>query len=283
MVLRGKTGELLNISLYCIIYLVTKTKKALLGGVLAVCTLASSWMFWTSVVERNFGLSARLQTAQKIDYSTSPLRGSVFGSLVVEENVIIETEEVGEVDEEVEVEMEVVMVEEEHEAAEEIRDSELEEWGLRPVYRLSIPSIGVRSPVLLPSREFWDIARWDLLEKQQQKGLLNGAVLYPHSVLPGELGAMIIAGHSSPPTEEAEESKYGHLFARLPEVERGDTISVLSAGVPVTYKVENKTVVSPHQTSILEQNYDESILKLITCYPVGTTQNRMIVIAKKEG
>jgi LPXTG-site transpeptidase (sortase) family protein len=160
------------------------------------------------------------------------------------------------------------------------RPKQLSKWGLHRGYTISIPGIGIRAPVLSPSRQYWDGREWDLLEEQMQVGLTFGAVQYPHSSAPGEDGALIIAGHSSPPSEEAEKSPYGHLFARLPELQFGDTISLLVGGSPVDYEVQEKKIVSPNQTSILAQMEDESTLRLITCYPVGTTKDRLVITAK---
>jgi|TARA_Y100000310_G_scaffold345163_1_gene462304 LPXTG-site transpeptidase (sortase) family protein len=158
---------------------------------------------------------------------------------------------------------------------------QLEQWGLSRAWSITIPSLGIRAPVLLPSMKNWTARAWDLLEEQMQIGLNHGAVAYPHSSGPGRKGNLIIAGHSSPPTESAAASEFGNLFEKLPGIQVGDEISIVTAGSPITYRVEEKTIVSPQMTSILEQQYDESILKLITCYPVGTTRDRMIVLAKR--
>ena len=158
---------------------------------------------------------------------------------------------------------------------------ELKSWQLSRAWGISIPSLSIRAPVLRPSMTYWSNQEWQLLEEQMQVGLNHGAVAYPHSTSPGMPGSLIIAGHSSPPTEAAEQSKYGHLFARLPDIELGKQITVETNGTPIVYEVEEKFVVSPRMTSILEQQYDDSILKLITCYPVGTTRDRMIILAKK--
>lgn len=154
---------------------------------------------------------------------------------------------------------------------------ELAQWQLSPVWTVSIPSLGIRAPVMLPSMVNWSARAWDLLEEQMQVGLNHGAVAYPHSSAPGSIGNLILAGHSSPPNAYAEQSAYGSLFAKLPDIAIGEEINVSSA----TYRVEEKIIVSPEEVSILEQQDDESILKLITCYPVGTTRDRMIVLARK--
>lgn len=162
-----------------------------------------------------------------------------------------------------------------------IRPAELEQWELVNAWGISIPSLSVRAPILLPSMKYWSTQSWDLLEQQMQVGLNHGAVAYPHSVNPGRDGSLIVAGHSSPPDEKSADSAYGSLFARLPEIEIGEEVEVMSGGEVVRYRVDSKEVVSPKATSILQQQPDESVLKLITCYPVGTTRDRMIITATK--
>ncbi len=158
---------------------------------------------------------------------------------------------------------------------------DLSRWELRSVWSVSIPSLGIRAPVLLPSMKFWSKKSWNMLEEQMQAGLRHGTVAYPHSVSPGRNGTLIIAGHSSPPDEQARASAYGNIFAKLPDIAVGDDISLTSGSEEILYRVQDKFIVSAETTSILEQQNDESLLKLITCYPVGTTKDRMIILAKK--
>ncbi|MCF7844895.1 MAG: sortase [Kiritimatiellales bacterium] len=160
-------------------------------------------------------------------------------------------------------------------------NKELQQWDLERWINLSVPSKDIRVPVYLPSRRFWDARQWDMLEEQMQVGLLNGAAAYPHSVKPGTIGSLIIAGHSSPPNERAEESKYGDLFAKLPTIAKGDVITTAGNGSLVSYEVVRTQVVQPTDTDILAQQTDKSLLKLITCYPVGSTKSRFVVTAVK--
>ncbi len=161
-------------------------------------------------------------------------------------------------------------------------DTEFSQWELTHVWNIAIPAIGIRAPVIVPSMKYWSRQAWELLEKQMQVGLRYGAVAYPHSVGPGEKGSLIIAGHSSPPDAMAKQSAYGNLFAKLPDIEIGEEISVSERGSPVSYRVVKKFIVSPKETAILAQQYDERILKLITCYPVGTTRDRMVILAEMQ-
>jgi LPXTG-site transpeptidase (sortase) family protein len=159
--------------------------------------------------------------------------------------------------------------------------TELEQWGIARAWSITIPSLGIRAPVLLPSMKNWSLRAWDMLEEQMQVGLNHGAVAYPNSSGPGRKGNLIIAGHSSPPTESARKSEFGSLFSLLPDIKIGEVISITTAGSPITYRVFEKTIVSPQMTSILEQQSEESILKVITCFPVGSTRDRLVVLAKK--
>lgn len=161
-----------------------------------------------------------------------------------------------------------------------VPSDELSQWEVSQAYSMSIPSLGIRTPILLPSMRFWASRQWNLLEEQMQVGLRHGSVAYPHSVTPGEVGNLIIAGHSSPPTQRAAESAYGSLFERVPELSIGDQIVVTTNGKRMTYAVSDSTVVSPSETEVLLQQNDESVIKLITCFPVGTTKDRMVVTAR---
>lgn len=158
---------------------------------------------------------------------------------------------------------------------------ELQEWELRSAFRISIPSLGIRAPVLLPSRTYWDRQQWDLLEAQMQAGMLHGTVAYPHSGRLGA-GALFVAGHSSPPSQRAKESGYGEVFAKLPHIEIGEEIIVIVGEERFTYIVSEAFVVRAMDTGILESGKEGGVLTLITCYPVGTTQKRFVVRAKRK-
>lgn len=159
-------------------------------------------------------------------------------------------------------------------------EDEITQWEIARAYTLAIPSLGIRAPVLLPSLTFWSGREWKLLEEQMQTGLRHGAVAYPHSSRPGAKGTLFIAGHSSPPDDLTEPTAYGRLFARLPELAPGETVTVSFAGEILTYEVVDARAVHAFDTSVLRQQSDESLLELITCYPIGTTRDRLIVMAR---
>jgi len=152
-------------------------------------------------------------------------------------------------------------------------------WELERMYALSIPSIDVYAPILVPSMRFWNEQNWDIVEEQMQVGMQHGIVAYPHSVQPGNDGALILAGHSSPPNERAERSLYGEVFAALPSVSNGDDIIVRFEGADIEYKVLRTDIVAADDTSVLVQDMDDRVLRIITCFPIGTTKERLIVTA----
>ncbi|MBM3227432.1 sortase [Candidatus Peribacteria bacterium] len=159
-------------------------------------------------------------------------------------------------------------------------EREMDQWGLRTAYTISVPDLAVRAPVILPSRQYWDRAYWSLLEQQMQAALLRGTVAYPHSSFPGH-GPLVIAGHSSPPTQESQGSRFGSVFARLPTIGIGQEIVLTVAGSPYRYSVTDTFIVSSSDTSILDlKEMDDDTLTVITCYPVGTTKERFVVRAK---
>lgn len=156
---------------------------------------------------------------------------------------------------------------------------ERRQWELRRAYAIAIPDLGIRVPVLLPSRRFWDKREWGLLEDQMQTGLLYGAVAYPHSSRPGS-GPLVIAGHSSPPSERASESQYGRIFAHLPEIAIGQHIVLTDGDTQYRYAVVETFIVPSSDTGILDlSSAGADSLTIITCYPVGTTRERFIVKA----
>lgn len=159
---------------------------------------------------------------------------------------------------------------------------ELSEWGLHNAWTVEVPSLGITAPVYLPSRRYWDRQQWTLLEEQMQIGMSEGAVAYPHSVEPGERGSVFIAGHSSPPNERAKNSEYGTVFAKLPDISVGASIILHTENGAMEYLVEDTKVISPKETELLAQEYRSNQLKLITCFPIGTTKDRFVVIAKMK-
>ncbi|WP_245583525.1 class D sortase [Paenibacillus assamensis] len=91
---------------------------------------------------------------------------------------------------------------------------------------------------------------------------------------PGELGNYVLASHRS--------LKFGRHYNRLDELAIGDSIQVETADRTFTYTVRSKSIVTPEDLSVLDQNTHERELTLITCDPIDTATHRLIVKAFME-
>lgn len=132
-------------------------------------------------------------------------------------------------------------------------------------YTISIPKINIKNAVV-------STADTDL-----SKHLVN----YYGTAIPSEKGNAVVFGHSTLP-QLYNNKDYKTIFSYLYKLSPGDKILVNSEGVNYTYKVESVTVVDPDNTTILEQNYDDSFITLVTCTPPGTIWKRLAVKGRIE-
>lgn len=114
------------------------------------------------------------------------------------------------------------------------------------------------------------------LEDVFMKELVNWIVRYPWSARPGEIWNSFIFGHSS--NFPWLEWKYNDVFALLDNVVFWDEIIAYYWQKKYTYKIKEKKVIKPGDVSVLKRNNDISEISLMTCWPVWTTLNRMIVV-----
>ncbi|WP_409250887.1 class D sortase [Bacillus sp. SCS-153A] len=89
----------------------------------------------------------------------------------------------------------------------------------------------------------------------------------------GEIGQNhVILGHRSHTT--------GKFFNRLDELTKGDTIH-FSGRHDETYEVIEKKIILPTQLEVLEAREGKSIVTLITCHPMYSSEKRLVVVAEK--
>jgi sortase A len=146
-----------------------------------------------------------------------------------------------------------------------------------PDDRVEIPRINQNVPVVRVPTDKLIQRDWAALEGQIQDALRNGVVHFPGTAMPGEHGNVVITGHSS--YFPWDPGRFKDVFALLHQVNVGDTIIVYHEQKKYTYKVSDKVVVHPDQVDVLTQNGEDK-LTLITCTPVGTALNRLVVTAK---
>jgi len=139
--------------------------------------------------------------------------------------------------------------------------------------KLIIPKINVDVPVIYGAGYDHDSQM-----AAMQKGVAHFAIPGANSV-PGQTGNTVLSGHSS--NDLFDPGDYKFIFAQLEKLQAGDTIYVNYNSVRFTYTVTKKQVVKPTDVSALYGLNDKPYLTLITCTPLGTSQNRLLVTAEQ--
>lgn len=140
--------------------------------------------------------------------------------------------------------------------------------------RLIIPKINVDVPII------WDAVAADQnsLNAAMDKGVawfnIPGA-----SARPGEKGNFALSGHSS--NDWLDKGDYKFIFARLEQMQVGDVIYVNYNSTRYTYNITKKIVVKPTDVSALTNPTDKPEITLITCTPLGTALNRLLVFGEQ--
>lgn len=132
-------------------------------------------------------------------------------------------------------------------------------------YTLSIPAIDIKEAKV--STTDYDLSKH--------------LVQYYGTITPPKKGTTVIYGHSTLP-QLFDPKDYKTIFANAHKLELGDEIRVRVNGVDVVYKIYEKFITTPDDTSIFTQDYDNSYLTIVTCTPPGTVWKRLIIKAKVE-
>jgi LPXTG-site transpeptidase (sortase) family protein len=137
--------------------------------------------------------------------------------------------------------------------------------------RLEIPSLNVSVPLI-----------WTKYTKNFDKDLRKGVVHFPGTALPGDIGTSYISGHSS--NYSFVKSDYNYVFAKLDQLKELSSFKItvyLKSGKTATlhYVVQKSKIFKPDDQ---EQfiNTAESVVALSTCWPPGTTADRLVVFGK---
>lgn len=135
--------------------------------------------------------------------------------------------------------------------------------------QLLIPRIEVKAPIV------WGSASD---EGSMLSSLQRGVAHYGFTALPSDgQGKVFLTGHSS--FALWDKGEYKTVFANLDKLETGDQLATTYRGLVYVYEVTEKKVVPPSDVSVLEQTTDPT-LALMTCVPVGTSKDRLVVFTK---
>lgn len=139
--------------------------------------------------------------------------------------------------------------------------------------KLIIPKINVDVPVVYDTKPDYD---------SQMKAMESGVAWFGipgANSKPGQVGNTVLSGHSS--NDIIDQGNYKFIFARLEQLNTGDTIYTNYGGKRYTYTITKKEVVKPSEVNKLVYATDKPILTLITCTPLGTSLNRLLVTAEQ--
>ena len=140
--------------------------------------------------------------------------------------------------------------------------------------KLIIPKIAVDVPIV------WDAnaSSQASLNAAMDKGVawfnIQGA-----SAKPGEKGNFVVSGHSA--NDWTDGGNYKFIFARLEKINEGDIVYVNYESKRYTYKITRTQVVKPTEVSALQIGADKPYITLITCTPLGTALNRLLVFGEQ--
>ena len=144
---------------------------------------------------------------------------------------------------------------------------------VNPEPKLIIPKINVDVPVDYNTTP--DYAG-------QMKAMENGVAWFGipgANSKPGQIGNTVLSGHSSKDLIDSGSFKF--IFARLDHVNQGDTVYINYNSTRYTYVVTKKEVVKPADVQKLVYSTEKPVLTLITCTPLGTALNRLLVTAEQ--
>lgn len=119
-------------------------------------------------------------------------------------------------------------------------------------------------------------------QKSQLKAMENGVAYFGiagANSKPGQVGNTVISGHSS--NDFIDGGNYKFVFALLERLKKGDIFYLHYEGIRYTYSVTGTKVVKPTDVSALVYKTDKPIATLITCTPLGTALNRLLVIGEQ--
>jgi len=135
--------------------------------------------------------------------------------------------------------------------------------------RLVVPKINLSVPINFDCGMDRDGQRLCMRE-----GIMHFRVSGANS-RPGENGNFALSGHSSNDAFGPGDFKF--IFAQLPRLAVGDLAYVNYDGVRYTYMVTGMQVVEPNNVEALRLGNERPMMTLITCYPIGTMRQRMLV------
>ena len=103
------------------------------------------------------------------------------------------------------------------------------------------------------------------------------------SATPGQIGNYAVSGHSA--GNIYQQSNYKFIFSGLTRMAEGDLVYMDYNNVRYTYKITGTKTVKPTDVASLKEiandNQGKPMITLITCVPLGTSRERLLVYGEQ--
>lgn len=149
--------------------------------------------------------------------------------------------------------------------------AETRNLGVNSYFSIVIPKIGAKANI---------VANVDPTnESEYDQALKEGVAHAKGTYFPGQGKTIFLFSHST--NSLFNVSRYNAIFYLLDKMSSGDKIVVYFSDKRYIYKVTKTKIVGPNDTSFLNgDTLSGETLILQTCYPPGTSLNRLLVFAK---
>jgi LPXTG-site transpeptidase (sortase) family protein len=151
-------------------------------------------------------------------------------------------------------------------------NQEAASYGISTNFSIVIPRIDTKAEVIANVNP--------ASEKEYQEALKYGVAHALGTGFPGGNDTIYLFAHSSNPLMPTDYSSA--VFYLLKELAPKDQIIIFFSGQKFVYEVAQNVITSADDTSWLTQNTGEKLV-LQTCWPPGTRQKRLLVIANRLG
>jgi len=139
-----------------------------------------------------------------------------------------------------------------------------------PSFSIVIPKIGANSKII-PDVDSTN-------SREYQVALSKGVAHAKGTPYPDEDGNSFYFAHSSDNFYNA--NRYNSVFYLLNKLEEKDNFYIVYEDTIYKYEIIEKSIVSPEAMEYMKSKDGERIVTLMTCWPPGTTINRMVVVGK---
>lgn len=138
-----------------------------------------------------------------------------------------------------------------------------------PEFSIVIPKVGANVKVIA------NVNPAD--QKAYSEALKYGVAHASNTKLPGEGGHVFLFAHSTDYWWNV--GTYNAVFYLLYKLEKGDEVDIFYKRHRFTYRVIGTEIVKPSQVEYLTRKSNKEFLTLQTCWPPGTTLERLMVFA----